>query len=133
MMTAGKYYVGDLCYVMHEEWDEVCRLLFAGRDDHGCNQGEFNLMDGRRFVVFNTAYGDGVYYDRQGRKYYVDAGCIGAIKVDDITEAENEADGGNVIEFANDFQAYSDNGVLHFGNVVIDTVCDVVHEEDYYA
>ena len=41
MFPAGKYYVGDLCYVMHDEWDEVCGLFFKGRDDHGCNQGVF--------------------------------------------------------------------------------------------
>jgi hypothetical protein len=22
-MKAGTYYIGDLCYVMHKEWDEV--------------------------------------------------------------------------------------------------------------
>ena len=22
---AGKYYLGDLCYVMHGEWDEFCQ------------------------------------------------------------------------------------------------------------
>ena len=43
MFPAGKYYVGDLCYVMHDEWDEVCGLFFKGRDDHGCNQGMFEL------------------------------------------------------------------------------------------
>ena len=32
MFPAGKYYVGDLCYVMHDEWDEVCGLFFKGRD-----------------------------------------------------------------------------------------------------
>ena len=38
MMPAGKYYVGDLCYVMTDaEWDEMCGLFCLGRDDHGCN------------------------------------------------------------------------------------------------
>lgn len=27
MMKAGTYYVGDLCYVLHEDWDEVCSLI----------------------------------------------------------------------------------------------------------
>ena len=26
---AGEYYIGDLCYVMHAEWGEVCDLMFA--------------------------------------------------------------------------------------------------------
>ena len=29
MMRSGTYYVGDLCYVMHPQWDEVCDLMFA--------------------------------------------------------------------------------------------------------
>jgi hypothetical protein len=27
-MPAGRYYIGDLCYVMHDEWDEACALFF---------------------------------------------------------------------------------------------------------
>lgn len=27
-MPAGRYYVGDLCYVMDDVWDEVCDLMF---------------------------------------------------------------------------------------------------------
>ena len=56
MMPAGKYYIGDLCYVMHPEWDEFCRITISGNE---CLQGEFNLADGRRFATFTTAYGDG--------------------------------------------------------------------------
>jgi hypothetical protein len=130
MMNSGKYYVGDLCYVMGPEWDEVCSLMFAGRTDHGCNQGEFNLADGRRFVVFNTAYGDGVYKDQVGRRYYVDAGCIGAIKVDDISVGNDDVDGGNVVVFDKPFHPHSDNGILHFGHVVIDTANDSWDDED---
>lgn len=84
MMQAGYYYVGDLCYVLHDEWDEACYLFFRGRNDHGCNQGEFNLADGRRFVSYNTKYGDGGYLDQYGNEYSVDAGLIGCIRVDDI-------------------------------------------------
>ena len=71
MLPAGKYYVGDLCYVMHEEWDEVCGLFFKGRTDHGCNQGEFMLKDGRRFACYNTRWGDGTYFDEDRNRYPV--------------------------------------------------------------
>ena len=30
---AGEYYIGDLCYVMHAEWGEVCNLMFAAAGD----------------------------------------------------------------------------------------------------
>jgi hypothetical protein len=130
-MPAGKYYVGDLCYVMHESWDEVCGLFFKGRTDHGCNEGEFTLKDGRRFVSYNTKWGDGAYYDQNSNEYGVDAGLIGCLRLDDIdfTNDENGIHGGNVIEFISDFNhggGRSDlgrnwDGVIRIGHVEIAT------------
>jgi hypothetical protein len=130
-MPAGKYYVGDLCYVMHECWDEVCGLFFKGRTDGGCNEGEFNLKDGRRFVSYNTKWGDGCYYDESENEYGVDAGLIGCICLDDIdfTNDENQINGGNVIEFRTDFDHGGGrssmgrdwDGVIQIGHVSINT------------
>jgi len=130
-MPAGKYYVGDLCYVMHECWDEVCGLFFEGRTDHGCNEGEFNLKDGRRFVSYNTKWGDGSYYDESGNEYGVDAGLIGCIRLDDIdfTNDQNQINGGNVIEFRTDFNHGGGrssmgrdwDGVIRIGHISINT------------
>jgi len=53
MMKAGTYYIGDLCYVMHPEWDEFCALTISG---HNVLDGEFNLKDGRRFATFTTKW-----------------------------------------------------------------------------
>ena len=128
VMRAGDYYIGDLCYVMHGEWQDVCNLLFEGRDDHGCNEGTFNLPDGRAFALFNTAYGDGYYSDNKGKEYPVDAGSIGCIRVEDIRENSGDKDTmpndktlGNIYSFENDFEVYSDGRVLTFGDVEIDT------------
>ena len=131
MLPAGKYYVGDLCYVMHKEWDEVCGLFFKGRDDHGCNEGEFNLKDGRRFASYNTKYGDGGYYDQFGDEYSVDAGLIGCISLNDIdlTDDDNFLSGGQVIEFKNDFSVSGSqgpdrrdwDGVIRIGHIHIKT------------
>lgn len=137
-MPAGRYYVGDLCYVMHNEWDEACKLFFAGRSDYGCNEGEFKLADGRRFVNFNTAYGDGTYYGYGDGTYYdtgsryefgVDSGSIGCIKVEDIRE-ELPIDA-VIVEFKRDFTCWRDEeGLLMFGDVHIET--DPSFEEDDY-
>lgn len=137
MFPAGKYYVGDLCYVMHDEWDEVCGLFFKGRDDHGCNEGVFNLKDGRRFASFNTKYGDGSYFDQFGNEYGVDAGLIGCIALNDIDlKADgNFTSGGQIIEFKHDFVVSGNqglsrrdwDGVINIGHIVIKT-----EEEEYY-
>jgi hypothetical protein len=92
MMKAGEYYIGDLCYVMHDEWDEVCDLLFEGRSDQGCNEGEFTLKDGRQFAIYNTNFGDGVYQTDFGDTCCVDSGSIGCILKSDIRDNQYTED-----------------------------------------
>lgn len=134
MMPAGKYYVGDLCYVMHDEWDEVCGLFFRGRTDHGCNEGEFNLKDGRRFVSINTRWGDGTYSDQNGRKYGVDAGLIGCIRLEDIdmSNSNNFTRGGQIIDFPKDFECTYEltNGTIVIGYIRIETDPEFDYEEE---
>jgi hypothetical protein len=132
-MKAGKYWVGDLCYVMHPQWEEVCSLLFAGRTDHGCNEGVFKLANGVEFAMFNTRYGDGTYEDREGRIYPVDSGSIGCILLDDIADDTEMKwmEGGNVVEFLVDFEVGKRYGSeILIGNVVIDT--DPPYDEPEY-
>ena len=137
MMPAGKYYVGDLCYVMHDEWDEACSLFFQGRKDHGCNEGEFNLRDGRRFVSYSTKWGDGSYKDQLGQVYGVDAGLIGCIKLDDIdlTCESNFIRGGQIVEFDAPFHCSGGrtrewDGIIRIGHIVIKTDGDTWDEEE---
>ena len=130
LLPAGKYWIGDLCYVMHEEWDEVCWLFFKNRDDHGCNEGLFELKDGRKFVSFNTKWGDGSYLDEANNEYGVDAGLIGCILVSDIMQHDqNYLDGGHVYEFHSPFSCSGGrsekgrdwDGVIKIGHVEIAT------------
>ena len=134
-MPAGKYYIGDLCYVMHPEWSECCDLFFANHPNGGCNEGEFTLKDGRRFASFSTAYGDGGYRSNIGTNHSVDSGSIGCIRVEDIRDNsyDNIEELGAIVEFNQPFEVSEDQGLLVFGHVQIetadgDTVCD---EEDY--
>jgi len=133
-MKAGKYYVGDLCYVMHPQWTEVCDLLFAGRDDRGCNEGIFKLANGVEFAMFNTAHGDGTYEDSEGRMYPVDSGSIGCILASAIDDPEAWMLGGNIVEFDTDFEVSTRyGGELTFGDVVIDTDPPYDDPEDEYS
>ncbi len=132
-MPAGKYYVGDLCYVMHDEWDEFCALTISGSE---LQEGEFNLKDGRRFAFYSTRWGDGEYADQYGRRYGVDAGLIGCIRVEDINEKEREnLDGGHVVEFTREFYVTGGrkdpdwDGVISVGNVYIKTDDDGDYED----
>ena len=137
MMPAGKYYIGDLCYVMaDEEWLDICDITIQGTR---VIDGEFQLKDGRRFAMYSTAYGDGVYYDEYGHSYSVDSGSIGCILLDDIKYVDNFdqfLDVGAILEFDEDFvtvggRGESDwEGMIQFGHVVIETTPSY-EEEDY--
>ena len=130
MMKSGTYYVGDLCYVLHERWDEVCSLIIDG---HRCVDGEFNLKDGTRFAIYGTAYGDGNYFDQNGKSYDVDAGSIGCVLLDDIdlSNKENFLSGGNVHTFDTSFYTGTMDGKIMFHTVSIDTDPVYSEEEEY--
>ena len=127
MMKSGTYYIGDLCYVMHDRWDEFCNLTIVGNK---VLDGEFNLSDGTRFATFTTQWGDGTYKDELGNEYPVDAGLIGCIRVEDIAPEElANLESGRVVEFVQAFSTWSAGGEIRIGNVLIDTDCTEVEEE----
>ena len=131
-MRPGTYYVGDLCYVMHPQWKEVCDLMFA-TDGNGVLDGEFNLANGVRFAVHSTAYGDGTYYDEQDRQYPVDAGLIGCIRVEDVYDPMWYLEGVHTVEFDKPFQIVYNDGRISFvtkdGNIVVEI--DTADEEEF--
>lgn len=122
-MPAGKYYIGDLCYVMScEEWTEACHLFFANRDDRGCNEGEFVFADGRRFACYNTKHGDGTYTSTFPSKINtigVDSGSVGCILVSDITSNLSEAElsaHGIIHSWDSSFNTWNKDGEIIFGS-----------------
>ncbi len=118
---AGKYYVGDPCYVIRDdEWKE----LLAHSDFFNCGYYQWK---GHRMFTASTAHGDGCFMDNEGREYGVDAGVIGIVPYDyiimcDCPDCINGVEGGHVIEFKEDFEVCMlDRGVFCFGHIVIDS------------
>lgn len=126
-MKAGKYYVGDLCYVLGDRWDEVCDLIIV---EHRCLDGVFELKDGTRFAIYGTAHGDGYYSDQQANGYPVDSGSIGCVLVDQITEGQLDITLGNTFNFEEDFETYTEGGVIRIGDIEIDTVGESYEDEE---
>lgn len=126
-MPAGRYVIIDLCYVLHDVWDECCDLFFPhvpGQPERQV-EGEFTLKDGRKFASFGTAYGDGTYTSNIGTSHSVDSGSIGCILVSDIRDDQYDQDTlkrlGAFVEFDQPFEVSSDQGLLVFGHVQIET------------
>lgn len=92
---AGKYYIGDLCYVLGEE----------NYESTVCDGADGFHTNGKHVIgYFGTAYGDGCYQDTKGRSYGVDAGIIGiapAALLEKIKGKDEEAWG--VLTFENEF------------------------------
>jgi len=131
-MKPGKYYVGDLCYVLNskddEIWMEVCDLLW---NPESSSESEVHtLKDGREFAILSTAYGDGTYTDQEGREYAVDSGTIGCILADQCTIDKSTYIDYNVIEIIEEFIPYNDYGLLHFGHIKIETSYDEDFQEE---
>lgn len=127
-MEPGTYYVGDLCYVLGDRWDEVCKVTIW---DNGVLDGGFRLADGTEFVSFSTTYGDGTYEDNELREYGVDSGSIGCVLLDDMDEEPNCIDGGQIVEFKSAFICEKVGDIIYFGKVAIDTGDGVEDEEEY--
>ena len=144
MLKAGKYYVGDLCYVLREEngfdWDDILETTgYLGIFVPGTNQrldrdettGYFHYR-GVKFFSSSTAYGDGSYYDEEGREYGVDAGLIGCFPLDALPAGADTNDG-HVVNFPRDFSCHTvdKDGRIEIGNLVIETSETYEEEDDY--
>lgn len=119
VMPPGAYWVGDPCYAFkdHDRW--IKWLNESGSDAVPHRRILFAEVGGRPVVGVGTAYGDGEYYDRERNGYPVDAGLLGAVPVD---AADCEPAGMRRVEFASHFVVAYVNGVVHIGNIEIDTV-----------
>ncbi len=128
VMPAGRFYVGDLCYVIDDDevWSEVCDFMFDGKCN---NEGQFTLKDGRRFVIYGTRYGDGTYKSNLGTRHSVDAGVIGAmLETDCDKKYEHLAELGAFIDFPQPWTHSGSggdrrnwDGVIRLGHVEIQT------------
>lgn len=130
MMPSGKYYIGDLCYVMSDDWDEVLDLTIA--KDGKLLEGEFEMKNGRRFAMYSTKHGDGMYRSNIGTKHAVDSGTIGCILVNDIIDipkCDIDEKLGAVVTIDRSFSTGSRDGLIVFGDVIINTDSDEWYDD----
>jgi hypothetical protein len=115
-LPAGRYIIGDLCYRGDEIWDSMISSIDFGRK--GTVRDAYEGTE-HQFIILSTKYGDGCYEDSNLATYAVDSGTIGIMSWP--TGANLNHQSGRVVNFAEEFQVYSEGGKLHFGHVVIDT------------
>ena len=122
-MPPGKYFLGDPCYCFKKNttWENICDQINSKK-----NQGVAKIK-GKKILTFNTAYGDGGYFDpnRPNVEFLVDAGLIGLTPVELIERnMERLHELGTFIESEEEIICEShENGTLRFGDWFIDTGC----------
>lgn len=118
MLKAGKYYVGDLCYILDGngyDWIDVLE-----QNDYFSYSDYFEYKKVQGFCS-PTMYGDGAYYDLDGHEFLVDAGIIGCWPMSALP-AGASTKGGHVVDFLDDFTCDMDNhGVIYIGHLEIET------------
>lgn len=121
---AGRYYIGDPCYVItnEDEWEEVgAQTGWFGSEPFAAYDENLFLLKGKECWANPTAWGDGCYFSSDGDEYWVDAGIIGIIPVECIDDSPEFRGGYMFNTFDKSFEVWYDNGVFHFGDIVIKT------------
>ncbi len=127
-LPAGKYFVGDPCYVFDDDsWSGLMDKRFDEMSD-----GVTFFWDGKKVWTHSTAYGDGEYGDSTGRMSFgVDAGLIGVVPVELATEEALNDKSLTIIEFMQPFNVLYDGGVFYIGHIIIDTSGTDEEDEEY--
>ena len=112
----GKYYIGDLCYVLTKrEWGKVCEF----NDDNG-----FLNLGKKQIWLSGTKDGDGIYKCGE-TDISVDSGTIGIISIDFLSKKTIKAVQSNnlglITYIEQDFEPSEHTGVFLFGALKIDT------------
>lgn len=128
-MPAGRYFVGDPCYaVPNEYWMDWLRDSYknGGADFDARTGGSPKVLlaeiKGHPVLGIGTAHGDGVYGGSDGFAYGVDAGLIGLVPMS-LPGAEDEVRAylGTVVEFEEPFECRYEGGTIILGHIRIET------------
>jgi hypothetical protein len=121
VIPPGKYYLCDPCYIITDVNAWVEFLKTCAEEDSGRFSGHYEpLLDGTKLLVFDTS-GDGSYNDQHGNSYSVDSGLLGLIPCSYSPDYEHIDAVGSKVEFKEDTLCFTKDGILTFGNYIIDT------------
>lgn len=131
-IPAGKYYVGDACYVIDDaKWMDFLETGFWPAEKKGEVVFEY---EGHKCFAHHTAYGDGVFTDtKTGARLPVDAGMLSAIPLALVAKRslEDVAKLGIIVEFEKETEVSYNDGTFYIGGHTIHTGDDGEVDEDW--
>jgi hypothetical protein len=120
-LPAGKYWLGDPCYVLEsEDWTKVCEA-FQSDENEGKSIIQVDLGNGNTVVLCQTAWGDGEYRSSRGHDIPVDSGTIGLVSLEYDPEFKSNFDLCSEVIYDFDFEVRNNDGVMFFGPLRVDT------------
>jgi hypothetical protein len=127
IIPAGKYWIGDPASILtNEEWSEFCNACNkADQNSSEFESPDFESLSGYyetlensvKVLAFFTDKGKGYFEDQYGVEYKTSSGMIGLIPFSDRIDY----DGVVMVQFTEDALCFSNDGIITFGMVVIDT------------
>jgi len=126
-LPEGKYFVGDLVYVLDEDngyvWGDVVEKTNVFGLTRGVKKdGGYFTYHGVRFFTSSTMYGDGVYSDNYDREYPVDSGMIGCFPLEALGPNPIISNG-HIVNFNRAFtcKTIKRDGMIEIGHIQIET------------
>jgi hypothetical protein len=84
-----------------ERVEDAAQIMAMEKQAEG--QGKYTLRDGREIVIFDTAYGAGLYTDQNGRRYNVASRSICLTPTKGLHKTQH----GNIVTFKEPFKCVS--------------------------
>jgi hypothetical protein len=133
-LPPGKYWIGDLCYVMESRWGDFCEKLQT--HDGTDHNGEIEI-EGLKLWYHFTELGDGIFPALKNTLpnaqvpdggFFVDAGLIGIVPFDLTDSSSADYSSGVTVTFANAVICSYQDGLFQFksgrGELVINCVLE---------
>lgn len=92
-MTPGTYYIGDLYFVLQEEFELIKNSI----------TNELILNNDRKIAFYPTINKNESYQDQFGQEYLIENGNIGCIRIEDIDSVEADFSKGTIVSFYENF------------------------------
>lgn len=121
-LPAGKYYIGDPCYIFSESWDDLLGVVSF--------DGDIEEYKTYQLWGHSTAFGDGMYDDQNDNEYCVDSGVLAAVPYELIEDAAGETNG-TIIDAPNGLLVEYNNGTFIFNDITIMTDTDDTWDSGY--
>jgi hypothetical protein len=122
VIPAGKYYLCDPCYILEDADDWLAFLDACATEGSSSLSGHYEeIPGGTKILAFSTAHGDGGYQDQHGNSYGVDSGLLGLIPCSYSPDRTDIEKLGKQVEFLEETLCFTKDGILTFGNYIIDT------------